>query len=96
MELAGGFSINDRGEINGGGVLPNGDQHAFLLIPCDEEHPGVEGCDYDPVDAETSAQFNPAPITQASAESPTKLSPAQMMTRFRSLSASRNRRLGTP
>lgn len=27
--------INDRGEIAGSGVLPNGDQHAFLLIPCD-------------------------------------------------------------
>ncbi len=34
--------INDRGEISGFGTLPNGDQHAFLLIPCGpDEH---EGC----------------------------------------------------
>jgi len=42
--------INDRGEIVGNGLLPNGDQHAVLLIPCDESHRGVEGCDYSMVD----------------------------------------------
>ncbi len=26
--------INDRGEISGFGTLPNGDQHAFVMIPC--------------------------------------------------------------
>ena len=31
--------INDRGEIAGNGVLADGDQHAFLLIPCDERQP---------------------------------------------------------
>jgi hypothetical protein len=38
--------INDRGEIAGLGFLPNGDTPAFLLIPCDGEHPNLEGCDY--------------------------------------------------
>jgi probable HAF family extracellular repeat protein len=48
--------INDRGEVVGNAVVPNGDQHAFLLIPCDENHPGIESCDYRLVDVTTAAQ----------------------------------------
>jgi probable HAF family extracellular repeat protein len=36
--------INDRGEIAGNAMLANGDVHAFLLIPCDEENGEVDGC----------------------------------------------------
>jgi len=39
-------SINDCGEMFGSAVLLNGETHAFLLIPRDENHRGVEGCDY--------------------------------------------------
>jgi probable HAF family extracellular repeat protein len=53
--------INDQGEMFGNAALPNGDVHAFVLIPCDEHHPGVEGCDYSLVDA--------IPVAQASAVS---------------------------
>jgi uncharacterized membrane protein len=35
-------NINDRGEVVGVGILPNGDTHAFLLIPCDENHDDSE------------------------------------------------------
>jgi len=44
LTLTEAFFINDRGEISGIGTLSNGDQHTFLLIPCDENHPDVEGC----------------------------------------------------
>jgi hypothetical protein len=29
-----GETINDRGEIAGSGMLPNGDFHAIVLVPC--------------------------------------------------------------
>jgi probable HAF family extracellular repeat protein len=50
LTLTAGVSINDRGEITAQGVLANGDQRAVLLIPCDEEHPSVDGCDYGMMD----------------------------------------------
>jgi probable HAF family extracellular repeat protein len=43
--------INDRGEIAGAGALPDGEQRAVLLIPCDDSHPDVEGCDYGEVES---------------------------------------------
>ena len=52
--------INNRGEITAAGVLPNGDNRAYLLIPCDEKHPRVEGCDYTVVEASDVAS-RPSP-----------------------------------
>jgi probable HAF family extracellular repeat protein len=52
-------SITDQGEIAALGLLPNGDLQAEMLIPCDENHPGVEGCDYNMVDAATAANSAP-------------------------------------
>lgn len=48
--------INDSGEISVQGPDVNNNNHAVLLIPCDENHPGVEGCDYSMVTARTARQ----------------------------------------
>jgi probable HAF family extracellular repeat protein len=37
LEIVDLFDINDRGEIAGGAVLPNGDEHAILLVPASAE-----------------------------------------------------------
>jgi probable HAF family extracellular repeat protein len=48
-------NINDRGEIAGSGVLPDGEIRAVLLIPCGE---GTEGCGNEVTSATTTRQSN--------------------------------------
>ena len=50
LQLITALYINDRGKIAGNGLLTNGDVHAYLLIPCDEKHPG-ECQDYSMIEA---------------------------------------------
>jgi probable HAF family extracellular repeat protein len=62
LTLTQGEFINDRGEILASATLPNGDLRSILLIPCDDHHPGVEGCDYTLVaagDQANTAASNP-------------------------------------
>jgi probable HAF family extracellular repeat protein len=66
LQLANALNINDRGEIAGTGLLTNGDFRNFLLIPCDEDHPGVEGCDYSLVDARAAVPQTSLAVRNAS------------------------------
>ena len=44
LRVTDGEMINDRGEIAGSGMLPNGDFHAIVLIPCGEDLSDTDGC----------------------------------------------------
>ena len=44
LVITDGETINDRGEIAGSGMLPNGAFHAIVLIPCGDEQGNREGC----------------------------------------------------
>jgi len=74
--------INDHGEITGNGTLANGDTHAVLLLPCDDGHPGVQGCDYSMVDA-ASAQTSVSVARPLAVTQQTTLSPSQTLNSFR-------------
>ena len=64
-----GDDINEFGEIAGKAVLPNGDIHAVVLIPCDEKHPG-ECEDYSMIEA-SATQTGAFTAMKQGSESPT-------------------------
>jgi probable HAF family extracellular repeat protein len=107
LELSHALAITDRGEIVGLGVTPGSGcppeqddscGHAYVLIPCDTAHPGIEGCDYSLVDPATAVEFHRAQTTDASAAAVSHVTPtpSEMTPRFRSSLAGRNRRYETP
>jgi probable HAF family extracellular repeat protein len=61
LQLAEAQFINDRGEITGTAVLPNGDEHAFLLIPVDKDDAGS-------VTTAATAQPDLLPMTPSSSD----------------------------
>src|ERR1700747_1920202 len=74
--------INDRGEMFGIGTLADGNDRAFFLIPCDENHPGVEGCDYSMVEA-SAATSRPSPGVRNASSRPLPQPLVRRMNRYR-------------
>jgi probable HAF family extracellular repeat protein len=70
-----GSFINDRGEIAGLRVLPNGDLHAFLLTPCGV---GTDGC----VDAE-GTNGSLATVSENLTNANRKLTPQEIVSALR-------------
>jgi hypothetical protein len=61
MYVLGAVFINDRGEIACTGTttaVPN--EHPCMLIPCDENHHGVDDCDYSLVDSVGAESAHPS------------------------------------
>jgi probable HAF family extracellular repeat protein len=82
VRLNAAVGLNERGEIVAQGMLSSGNQHAFLLIPCDENHPGVEGCDYNMVHVRSAVlQTSPALSNASSSTLPQSL--MRRMNRYR-------------
>jgi probable HAF family extracellular repeat protein len=75
--------INNQGEIVSTGTLPNGDSHLFLLIPCDEKHPG-ECQDYSMIEVAAPQTSGPAAMKQGSESllSPVERFRSQMRQRY--------------
>jgi probable HAF family extracellular repeat protein len=80
QQLTDAYNINDRGEIVGLGVPPGCDDEfacgrIFVLIPCDDNHPSVDGCDYSLVDGNATATGSAMPTMQTATTAKPVLSP---------------------
>jgi probable HAF family extracellular repeat protein len=86
-------TINDRGEITAEGVLPNGDQRAILLIPCDESERDSEGCQ---AATTKTVDENRVALTAETRRTTTQSAPTrpEAKDRVRALLSNRNRRFG--
>jgi hypothetical protein len=88
-------NINDRGEIAGMGVDGSGNTHAFLLVPCDDRHHGVEGCDYSLVDTTTLGQVRAPQVARTRSGAVQNGNPIGLRGRLPSAIARRYHMLGS-
>jgi probable HAF family extracellular repeat protein len=93
LSLGEALFINDRGEILSNARLPNDDHRPFLLIPCDDNHPGIEGRDYTLVETVASADVHPAQPAQTdpSASTAGKVYLAESIASYRQFVLNRHR-----
>ena len=84
------LNINDHGEIAVASADAVGNGHAVLLVPCDENHSNIEGCDYSLVEASAVAGAHPTVAAPVSPAQP-KLPPREVKERIRSLMLGRRR-----
>jgi len=94
--------INDQGEIAARGIpavcnyAAIGCTHDAVLIPCDENHPNIEGCDYSLVESLKAVEAHASQIAglPEAAASQSKMSATKIINRFRSMMSSLNRNFG--
>jgi hypothetical protein len=78
IQLTDAVYINDSGEIAAIGAISDNDIRAFVLIPCDDNHPGVDGCDYGIVEAAPVVTQTTAAVRDAASSA----LPASLMRRM--------------
>jgi probable HAF family extracellular repeat protein len=62
LYLGSAETINDRGEIAGIGVDAQGNEHAYLLVPCEDDHPG--DCERESRHKRSAAPIHSGPVGQ--------------------------------
>ena len=93
VQLTAAPAINDRGEIAAQGVLSNGETHAFVLIPCEDDEGQAEGCEEaDEIRATAVKDTAGGIILAQPALVQTDLTPSEMKQRVRAMLINRNRR----
>jgi len=81
LTVTDGETINDGGEIAGTGMLPNGDFHAIVLIPCNVEHGDSAGCQ-DSGQGLNTVQLRPVQKFTGAGSDARKLSTRELVSRF--------------
>jgi probable HAF family extracellular repeat protein len=81
VQLVSAPDISDRGEITALGTLPNGDSHAFLLVPCDDDHSREKECEEE-APGTTTLHNSSAAVSVSGATAPKRwLTPREIMGR---------------